>query len=223
MKDYNAVDISELNQDMKIFFHAKEYDLVKYLLTSPELKHHADINYEFDYIFEHACSGGHLELIEFIMDTPTLNRKINPLKSCIKGIKLTARNEQLECLKYFENKHKEIDKNIDYFPGVINALTLCKISTFKYLINKHLECNELGEEEYKTFSAIFKTNRLDFIQYLIFDLNIPKTENIELLMEKNPLKEQINNLFSLRELNQSLTDELPNSQNDKSLTKKSKL
>jgi hypothetical protein len=220
MKDYNAVDISELNQDMKVFFHAKEFDLVKYLLISPELKHHADINYEFDYIFEHACSGGHLEFIKFIMDTPSLNRNISPLKSCNKGINLTARSDHLECLQYFESKHKEIDTNIDYYPGMLQALALCKLNTFQYLINKYLENNKLDEEIYDLFSQIFKTNQLDLIQYMIFDLNIPKTDYIEGMLENNPLKEQVNNLFSLRELNKNLNSELPNTQ---SINKKPKI
>lgn len=222
MKDYNTVPLHELNQDMKTFFHAKEFDLVKYLLTSPELKHHADINHEFDYIFDHACSGGHLDFIKFIMDTPSLNRNITPLKSCINGIKLTARSGHLDCLQYFENKFNEIDKNmnIDYYPGVLQALALCKLNTFKYLITKYLEKNELVEENYDLFSQIFKTNQLEFMQYMIFDLNIPKSDYLEGLLENNPLKEQVNNLFTLRELNKNLNNELINT---KPLNKKVKV
>jgi len=223
MKDYNKVDINELEQDMIIFFHAKDFDLVKYLLTSPKLIRHADINTRHDYLFDHACMTDNLEFIKFILETPNLQRTVPLAASCIKGIQHSAKRNHLEVLKYFEDNLKKAQGFIStpfYQTLMQDACASGSLDTFKYLTQKYCKLTDLNEKDYEKFSKQFQGNHISLIHYLIFDLNIPKTKYVEEFIEKSKIKDEINNLFQLRELNKNLNSELPSLP---TLNKKSKI
>lgn len=207
MKDYNQLPIDELNQDMCMFLHGKAYDLVKYLLTSPELKHHADINTKHDYIFEHACKDGNIDFIKFILETPSLNRNVPLIDSYYEGMYISTSAGHLNNLKYFEKKLIDLKEDIDY-NLLIHNTSLHDLNTFRYISEKYLQNNKYNDRDYELFSPNFHSNKLDLIQYFIFELNIPKTALIEKIIEKNSMKEKINKLFALRELNQNLNEDL---------------
>jgi hypothetical protein len=177
MKDYNQISIYEINQDMKTFFYAKEFDLVKYLLTSPDLKHHADINFSHDFLFEHASMYGYTDLIKFILETPTLNRTKSLKDSCISGMHYAVEKGHLDTIQYFEAKLNENNDNISHQYLLLLTQQACvhgQLNVFKHLAEKYLENHSFKDKDYKAFSKTFKKPYLDLIQYLIFELNIPK-------------------------------------------------
>lgn len=74
------------------------------------------------------------------------------------------------------------------------------------------------DNDYGFKLACFK-GYLNIIKFLIFDINIKKTEQIEKYLTKNP-NEQVKNMFKIRELNKRLNNEL---KSDNIINKKIKL
>lgn len=68
------------------------------------------------------------------------------------------------------------------------------------------------------FFRIFHHEDLDMIKYLIFDLNIEKTQQIQDYLISSP-NLQVESWFELRELNKSLNQELPSFNKEKKISK----
>ena len=56
-----------LNGELLNACYGGNLDLVKYLLTSPDLKEHADIHAKNSESFINAISNGHVEIIEYLI------------------------------------------------------------------------------------------------------------------------------------------------------------
>lgn len=143
----------ELNYEFYCACQKGKLKLVKYLLTSSDLKYHANVRFNKylnrfnnrlhdDAGFTEACFYGHFEVVKFL---------------------LTAHE-----LKEYPDIHARNDT------GFISALF---------------------------------NRRLDILQFLIFDMNIEKTEHIEKYLKENPNK-QVENMFQKRDLNNKLEEEL---------------
>ena len=52
-------------------------EIVKYLLTSPEVKHHADIHRYSDEPIKSACIFGHLDIVKYLLESPDLEDHAN--------------------------------------------------------------------------------------------------------------------------------------------------
>ena len=69
---YKKLNQEELN-DQFIDSCAYGYlEVVKYLLTSPELKEHADIHAQDDFGFSWACRYGRLEVVKYLLTSTEL-------------------------------------------------------------------------------------------------------------------------------------------------------
>ena len=51
--------------------------LVKYLLTSPELKEHANVNADNGEGFYCACGNGHLDVVQYLLTSPDLTEHVD--------------------------------------------------------------------------------------------------------------------------------------------------
>ena len=69
---YKTLTQKKLN---KVFINSCQkghLEIVKYLLTSPELKEHANIHAQDDLGFRLACNYGHLEIVKYLLTSPDL-------------------------------------------------------------------------------------------------------------------------------------------------------
>ena len=69
-KDKNKYKTLTPKQLNKVFIDSCEngyLEVVKYLLTSPDLKEHANIHANNDYGFRWACANGQLEIVKFLI------------------------------------------------------------------------------------------------------------------------------------------------------------
>ncbi len=71
---------------------------IKYLLTSPELSIHADINFKDDAI-KSACYNGNLELVKYFLTSPELKKHAN-YQSAIRS---SIQYGKVEILRYLLN------------------------------------------------------------------------------------------------------------------------
>lgn len=91
---------SALNQSL---YNAHTLDEVRYLLTSPELKKHANIhavihNYT---IFEHACGVGNLNIVKYLLSSKELTVHANLHSNNDCAIVNACRNGHLDIMAYF--------------------------------------------------------------------------------------------------------------------------
>lgn len=63
---------AQLNRELHYACIHGHINIVKYLLTSPDLTEHADINYYNGYPLQEACYIGHLEVVKYLLTSPEL-------------------------------------------------------------------------------------------------------------------------------------------------------
>lgn len=130
-------------------------NIIKLLLLSPELKQYTSINCDNDYVFRSACGFGRFDIINFILETPELNRSADEVTTLKNAILEASMHNQLEVFKYFLNK---------YDPKIIPRL------------NSYYE---------KCFIEAFERESEDMVPYFIFELEIPKSKRLHQYIEKN--------------------------------------
>ena len=121
-KDKNKYKTLTPKQLNKIFIDSCEngyLEVVKYLLTSPDLKEHADIHSDNDSGFRLACRNGQLEIVKFLILDMSIEKtkyikhylKENQDNKCVKEtielFKIREFNQKLNAnLEHKEKKNK---------------------------------------------------------------------------------------------------------------------
>lgn len=164
-KKYNSMSEQDLSEELLIATLNGDLDLVKYLLTSPNLKKHAYVGYvnnlamidipALSDIFMVAASKGHLEIIKYLVK---------------ENVDITI------------NK-----KNIDYENALILAVKNKHIDIVKYLLNSsevksHFDINSLNMLNENSLFISCKNNDLEMVKALLDfteqkDLNIYHKNN----------------------------------------------
>ncbi len=69
LQNYNQ---EQLNEVLLEACKNGDLEMVRYVLTSPELTIHADIHADKDYAFQWACHNGHLEVVKYLLTSHEL-------------------------------------------------------------------------------------------------------------------------------------------------------
>jgi hypothetical protein len=153
---------------------------VRYLLTSPELKRHANIHVLNDSSLIQACANGHFEIVKYLLTSPELKEHACIQAEQNQSIKMACRNQHLEIFKYLLTS-SDLQRKVD--------------------IHAHKD---------SIFILAVKFSRFEFIQYMLFDLNIDLTNPIKGFLHNRttPTIDKVKHMFRMRELNQKLTNDL---------------
>lgn len=164
-------------------------DIVKYLLTSPELTEHADINHKDSddwNALSLAIFYGHLEIANYLLQNPKIKIYINN-KNKIDPIILACQEGQLEILQYLLNNSKlQNDLTIDC-KYIINLLFKASkngyLEIVKYLLtdSEIRKYSDIDIEKSKWWAAISeasKNGHLDIVQYLLTSPELKDHANI---------------------------------------------
>jgi hypothetical protein len=170
---------------------AHRMDEIRYLLTSPELKEHADINIYAGAPLRNATRYDFFDIVKYLLTSPELTQHANIDAETGYPFKTACRHGYLDILKFFLESPK-----------------------LKNRIDIHHD-DDIG------FRVAFTHKQLEVMQYLIFDRNMEENQTIKeytsgYLNSTDPSfksdKEfaiKVNNMFRLRDLNKQLHDELP--------------
>lgn len=134
-----------------------DLDTVRYLLTSPDLKQHANIKMHSNKAFFLSCKLGHLHILDYLLTSPELTKHCTPndLMYSI-AVLYSVEFHHFNIFTYFLN----------------NPL-------LKEKINIHIKKDAI-------FLFAQKHEEKDIFFYLIFDYNIQKTEYIEHIISQEP-------------------------------------
>jgi ankyrin repeat protein len=160
--------------------------------------------FRLDSAFKDACTKGDLTQVKNLIKSNNDNIDYDL------GLIFASTYGHLDIVKYLLTsseleKHANINTQDDY-PLRIASSNL-HIDVIKYLLTspelkKHADIHARNDEVFYTICALRDYNML---KYLIIDFGIRKNEKITPFIEAD---EEINNMFKLRELNESLRDSL---------------
>lgn len=97
---FNRLNQEQLNNELKAACFNGEFDLMKFLLTSPKLKKHANMQIMGDICLKTACMIGHLEMVKYLLSSPDLKQHANIHSADDLSFKYVCSNNNLELLKY---------------------------------------------------------------------------------------------------------------------------
>lgn len=185
-----------------------QISMVKYFINSPYWS--SDFNNYF-IISENArevCNVGSLKLIEYFFNEPKIKDK-NDLYSFI--LDAATCYGRLDIVEYIlENFSNNPSIHISIINGQMlnNACSHGHLDIIKYFFNSESSQNshrDILKED--LFKMAITSENIEVLQYLIMDLNIKKNQVIKDALNKTPNPE-IERMFHVRDLNQSLQGEL---------------
>ena len=115
-KDKNKYKTLTPKQLNKVFIDSCEngyLEVVKYLLTSPDLKEHADIHARSDDGFRSACRNGHLEVIKYLIIDMNIE-KTHYIETYLNKNKNKDNENVQQAIELFNTRdlHHQLNENI---------------------------------------------------------------------------------------------------------------
>ena len=156
-------------------------EIVKFLLTSPELKEHADVHAKDDLGFRVACRSGRLEVVKYLLTSPKLTKHADIHAKDDGGFRSACLGGHLEIVKYLLTSDE---------------------------LKKHADIHARNDEG---FIWACRFGHLEVIKYLIIDMNIDKTTYIEKYLNENKYNKNVQQaieLFNTRELHHQLNENI---------------
>jgi ankyrin repeat protein len=201
-----------------------DLDKVKFLLTSPELRHNADIHYKEDKPLHQACEHNQLHIIQYLLSSPELKEHSDIHSKNDWTLNIACNEGHFEIVRYLLTspdlkEHSNIKRHsLEY------AIQMGNIDIVDYLLNSPdlKEPVNIHIHEDSIFIKACEFGDMKTLQYLIYDLNIDRTDDINKYLEdpNGNLVNEAKNMFELRELNKQLNNSLPD---NNEITKKPKL
>lgn len=249
---------TELNLALIAACKKGDLELTKYLLISPKLEIHADIDFNNSDAFRWACNFGHLEIVQYMLCSPELRNNGIPFANLHAnnddGFVWACGNGHLEVVKYLltspelkEAGHTHPSIHADQDKGFQLACSQGMMQMVQYLLTSRdlvehiniydynsvgliLACQsghldlikffitspELVEHSNPNNAEAFKTacenEKLEVIEYLIFEAGITLNNSINDYLNKPNNKgldnEVVLRLFQLRDLGNKLKENL---------------
>lgn len=109
--EFNNMDKELLNINLRDACFHGHLDIVKYLLTSPDLKKHANIHENNDWPLQRACRYGNLEVVKYLLTSPDLTEYANIHEDNDLAFKDACYKKYLEIVKYLIFDYK-IDQTV---------------------------------------------------------------------------------------------------------------
>ena len=105
---YKKLNQEELNEQFIYACRDGNLEIIKYLLTSHELKENVDIHAENDWGFVWSCRNGNLEVVKYLLTSAELTEHVDIHAKDDLGFRSACYEGRLEVIKYLI-----IDMNIE--------------------------------------------------------------------------------------------------------------
>ena len=194
-KKYQNYSLYEIDTEFINACKKGNLEVVKYLLTSTELKDNADIHVDNDYGFRFACYYGKLEVVRYLLTSTDLKEHADIHANNDLGFTNACYNGYLEIIKYLLTSPE---------------------------LKDHADIHANNDEGFR-YACV--NEKLEIVKYFIFNYKIDKNENIQEYLENDLKEEninlynKINYWFEMLDLNQYLQDNLNNKKEVKIINK----
>ncbi len=220
-KRFNKLEDFEIDEEFTNACYDGDLDVVQYLLKTPEFEINI-IQECINHGFFKACQNGKLSVVRYLLTDPDLYENANIHASEDNGLNWACSEGHLELVKYLLTSPELKEHANIHAPNIfMRACSDGHVEVVRYLLTSSdlKENANIHEGNDAGFKGAFLNKKLDIIQFLVFDMNIDKTKEIENFLAEYS-NEQVENMFILRELNENLEKELPS---DKINTKRMKV
>ena len=125
-------------------------EIIKYILTHPELKRHVKIDFYNKIIIRFACNNGHLDVIKYLLTHQDFKNKINIHEHNDSAFRYACAQKFIYILKFliFEfkiEKTTRIDEFLEYYkdePFIQDVIKFFKIRDLKSNLEQSLTNNQ---------------------------------------------------------------------------------
>jgi hypothetical protein len=185
-------------------------EIIKILFNSP-FEFTFNRPHEIQCFFTNAIKAGQIEIAKYLIDTPSVKIGSN-FTTPYFGAIAAAEYGHLDILKYILEPSKNyLINSINPEAQIVEAA--CRkdnVPILQYLMT--LPNYNLQKNLEKGFESALHESNLNNLRYMIFDLNIEKNQNINRYLKKYK-NDEVEKMFIIRDLNNSLQSELISSQN----------
>jgi hypothetical protein len=193
-----------------------DIEAVKFLLFFNEAPFLPDIHEQVKRAINAACTYNHLELLKYCFSLEKSHGIVISEQILFHSFDSAAKEGNLDILKFFffpqkmsESPKISIEKYGNDF--LISAAREGQYNVFTYLLTND-KIKEHIDVHYRNdiiFRYVITNNHRELMKFLIFDINIDKTKNIdEFLKNKLPLSEDAKKMFEVKEMNTELHKDL---------------
>lgn len=221
IKEFNNYSQQEVNSLFSKACNDDDQALIKYLLTSKEMKYNAEIHNSDDYALRTACRKGNLELVRYYLTSCDLTEHANIDVKNNYPFNIACSMDYLELVKYLLiSPELKKNSNLD-IDGFANACSYGNLDIIKYLLTSSdlKEHIDLYAHDNKSFRWAMENNQYEVLSFLIIDMKMEVNNSLKEYLEFYD-NQKVNNFFELAKLNKALKDELV--QNNKT-SRKAKL
>jgi hypothetical protein len=225
---YNACEAGDLetikdffnndNNDIKIsisllpLFAIKgsQFEMLDYLFNQLENNDELFDDINMKGCIQIVCNDIKVDMLNLLLTHPKLLADDFLGQACIDA----SKNGSLEIFEYLFNKfldNKIIKTKLTNGEIISNAASCGHIDVIRYVLNTEnlKKYVDIHVNKDVTIRAAYKNNHFDILNYLVFDLQIEKTPFLEEYMRNEP---ELKKLFDIRDLNNSLNEELNDNQ-----------
>lgn len=187
-----------------------DIDIAELLLSSPEFKLNADINFEDGDALIKASENDNLEMVKYLITHPNFDPKLAMTNDS--ALFSACLNGNVNIIDYFYSLpqlKEDINSRANHKFFMLIACEHGQTEVVKYFLASHHLKNSLVDYDIdKGFKIACEKKQFNVIEYFIFDYNIEETPFIKNYLE-NTSNTTVKNLFTNRALNKNLNLELP--------------
>lgn len=183
-----------------------QINVLKYLLTSLDLKERADIHLHNDYALISACEKNHLSVVKYLLTSPDLSEHANIHAQRDGALKTAILYDNLEIAQYLITS-EELKEKANANAALMEVCYSEDLEGLKFLTSK--EINPYIDIHYDNDAVLKELVRYDnvkLLRYLIMDYGIKLTPRIKQIAEDG--SEEIKKLIESKELHETLNNEL---------------
>lgn len=212
----------------KMLLHSSmknQFGIIKCIWESNEARYDFQPKDEIKELVKTACKNGSLDIVTYLLEQPDFNRDDSEIPFV--GILFASSYGNLNIIQYIL---KNFTNSSVLTMGLENGSVLdaaCeegRLNVVKYFFESpEVKIKfKLQDKDDLLFKSAYDHNQFEILQYFIFDLNLEKNESIKEYMT-HCFKNEVDNMFKIRDLKQSLTNELDDSINHSYQNKKLKV
>lgn len=154
-----------------------DIEMVKYILTSPELPLHADIHSkggDYDCAFRSACEHGYLPIVRYLLTSNELDEHVNIQSNSLAFIR-ACQYGHMDIVQYLLTS-SELQEHVDIAQigskALLNACQNKHFDIFRYLLSStELSCHaSLRELKERVFQILIEQDSAEVLEFLFNDV-----------------------------------------------------